>query len=111
MKAKIREQHDVSRATYGTRRIQQALAGADETVSRRRIARLMKEEGLECKTRRKFKATTNSKHDKPIAPNLLNRNFSAEKPDQAYVGDITYSVPGVRGEQGCLNEPRVYLEC
>jgi transposase InsO family protein len=90
LKAKIREQHDVSRATYGTRRIQQALAGVDETVSRRRIARLMREEGLECKTRRKFKATTNSKHDKPVAPNLLNRNFSAEKPDQAYVGDITY---------------------
>lgn len=50
----------------------------------------MKEEGLVCKTRCKFKATTNSKHDKPVAPNLLDRNFTAEKPDQAYVGDITY---------------------
>lgn len=39
---------------------------------------------------RKFKATTNSRHDKPISPNLLDRNFTALKPDQAYVGDITY---------------------
>lgn len=50
----------------------------------------MKEEGVGCKTRRKFKATTNSKHGKPVAPNLLDRNFSAEKPDQAYAGDITH---------------------
>lgn len=50
----------------------------------------MQEEGLACKTRRKFKATTNSKHDKPVAPNLLDRQFTTEKPDQVYVGDITY---------------------
>ncbi len=90
LKAKIREHHEESRATYGTRRIQRKLAGDNETASRRRIARLMKDEGITCKTRRKFKATTNSKHDKPVAPNLLDRNFSAEKPNQAYAGDITY---------------------
>lgn len=50
----------------------------------------MKEEGVECKTRRKFKAATNSKHGKPVAPSLLDRNFPAEeKPDQASAGDIT----------------------
>ncbi|OXS14587.1 IS3 family transposase [Zobellella denitrificans] len=90
LKAKIRKHHEEGRATYGTRRIQKKLTGDGEAVSRRRVARLMKEEGLACKTRRKFKATTNSKHDKPVAPNLLARHFSAEKPDQAYVGDITY---------------------
>lgn len=90
LRAKIRAHHEESRATYGTRRLQKKLGQDDEAVSRRRIARLMKEEDLECKTRRKFKATTNSKHDKPVAPNLLDRNFVAERPDQAYVGDITY---------------------
>lgn len=90
LKARIREHHDESRKTYGTRRLQKKLAGDDRPVSRRRIARLMKEEGLACKTRRKFKATTNSRHDKPVAPNLLDRQFSAEKPNQAYAGDITY---------------------
>lgn len=90
LKASIREHHKKSRSTYGTRRIQKQLAEDGETVSRRRIGRLMGEEGLKCKMRRKFKATTNSKHNKPLAANLLNRNFTASEPDQAYVGDITY---------------------
>lgn len=90
LKAKIRKHHNEGRATYGARRIQKKLAGTDDVVSRRRINRLMTEEGLECKTRKKFKATTNSKHGMPVAPNLLDRNFSVEKMDQKYVGDITY---------------------
>lgn len=79
-----------SRATYGTRRLKQVLAGQNLQVSRRRIGRLMSELGLACKTKRKFKATTNSAHESPIAENVLNREFSVEKPNQAYVGDITY---------------------
>ena len=90
LKASIREHHEDSRATYGTRRLQKKLADEGESVSRRRIARLMEEEGLECKMKRKFKATTNSKHDKPIAPNLLDRNFTVSEPNQVYAGDITY---------------------
>jgi len=50
----------------------------------------MHEAGLACKTKRKFKATTNSNHDHPIAPNHLDRQFTVEQPNQAYVGDITY---------------------
>jgi putative transposase len=45
---------------------------------------------LACKTKRKFKVTTDSKHDKPISPNLLDREFNVAQPDQVYVGDITY---------------------
>lgn len=90
LKATIQNHHIKSRSTYGTRRVQKALAGEGITVSRRRIGRLMKEAGLKCKTRRKFKATTDSNHNKPVAANLLNRNFSAQRPNQAYVGDITY---------------------
>jgi len=50
----------------------------------------MKRAGLICKTKRKFKVTTDSKHNQPISPNLLERQFSVEKPDQTFVGDITY---------------------
>lgn len=59
-------------------------------VSRRRIGRLMNQAGLSCKTKKKFKATTDSKHTKSIAPNLLDRQFSVSQPDRYYVGDITY---------------------
>lgn len=50
----------------------------------------MKEAKLSCKTKRKFKATTDSKHNKPVAPNLLDRNFAVNQPNRCYVGDITY---------------------
>ena len=50
----------------------------------------MKAEGIVCKTRQRFKATTNSRHNKPVADNKLDRDFQREQPNQAYVGDITY---------------------
>ena len=62
-----------SRATYGTRRLKQILAGQGLPASRRRIGRLMGELGLACKTKRKFKATTNSAHESPIAERLKSR--------------------------------------
>jgi putative transposase len=58
-----------NRAVYGTRRLKKVLEKQGETVSRRRIGRLMQEAQLRCKTRRRFKATTDSKHTLPIAPN------------------------------------------
>ncbi|QPK65530.1 IS3 family transposase [Methylomonas sp. LL1] len=79
-----------SRATYGTRRLKAALSAQNRTVSRRRIGRLMREAGLACKTKRKFKATTNSKHHQPVASNHLDRQFAVEKPNQVYAGDTTY---------------------
>jgi len=81
---------DQSRHTYGTRRIKKALSKLGISVSRDRIKRLMQLQGLACKTKRKFKVTTDSKHHLPVADNLLNRQFSPEKMNQAYVGDITY---------------------
>ena len=59
-------------------------------VSRTRVARHMKDMGLKCRYVKKFVATTDSKHDDPVAPNLLNRQFSAPAPDTVYVSDITY---------------------
>ncbi|USE39828.1 IS3 family transposase [Endozoicomonas sp. SCSIO W0465] len=69
---------------------------AGKHISRQRISRLMKDEGIVCKTRRRFKATTNSHHNKPVADNTLDRDFQRAQPNQAYVGDITY-VPAREG--------------
>jgi transposase InsO family protein len=65
-----------------------------EAISRMRTSRLMKQQGLESKTKRKFKATTNSEHDRPVAANLLDREFRVERPDSVYAGDITYIQTG-----------------
>ena len=79
-----------SRQTYGTRRIRRALFNQGISVSRRRIGRIMTLERLSCKSKKKFRVTTDSKHKLPISANLLNREFNVSKPDQCYVGDITY---------------------
>lgn len=79
-----------SRTTYGTRRIKQALAKEGLILSRRRIQKLMAEQNLSVKTKKKFKATTDSKHLLPVANNILARQFSPKLPNQCYVGDITY---------------------
>jgi putative transposase len=78
------------RSTYGTRRIKKKLALQGKTISRCRIARLMNEAGLLCKTKRKFKSTTDSKHTKLISPNLLGRQFNVTAANRYWVGDITY---------------------
>lgn len=87
---KIRMIFNKHKKRYGARRIKKELAKEDLIASRRRISRLMKIADLCCKAKRKFKVTTDSKHNLPISPNLLDRNFTADKPNQAYVGDITY---------------------
>jgi putative transposase len=84
------------RKNYGTRRLKKALIGLDRHVSRRRIGRLMRAADLACKTKRKFKATTNSKHNLPITPNHLDRQFTVTQPNQIYVGDITTICSGLQ---------------
>ena len=61
-----------------------------ETCGKNRVAKRMKHLGLRAKAKRKFKVTTDSKHNLPVAPNLLNRDFSATAPNQKWVGDISY---------------------
>ena len=87
---KVKKSHQKSRKTYGARRIVKDLVEDDEMISRERVGRLMKQQDLKSKSKRKFKATTNSKHNHPVAPNLLDRKFQAERPDTVYAGDITY---------------------
>jgi len=84
------------RNTYGTRRIKTILQRQGIVISRRRTARLMKEANLVCKTKRKFRATTDSNHKLPVAPNLLARHFKVDAPNCCWVGDITY-VPTEEG--------------
>ena len=86
----IRKVHHDSRGTYGSPRVYRKLKKRDIPCSENRVARLMREDGLRAKTKRRYKATTNSKHDLPVAPNLLQRNFSPAKPNQVWAGDITY---------------------
>lgn len=87
---KIKDCHQASRGVYGARRLCEDLREAGEVISRARVERLMKEQGLASKVKQRFKATTDSSHDLPVFPNHLNRQFEAAAPDQAYVGDITY---------------------
>ena len=92
----IREAHKNSRRTYGSPRITDELQSNGTTCSKKRVARLMKLHGIAGKAKKKFKATTNSNHALPVAENLLNQNFAAEKPNTVWVSDITY-IPTVEG--------------
>jgi transposase InsO family protein len=86
----IRTAHRESRCTYGSPRLHAAFHELGERVSRKRIARLMREAGLEARRHRRFKRTTDSNHPHPIAPNILDRQFMADRQNLWWVGDITY---------------------
>jgi len=90
LKVAIKAVHRQSRETYGVRRLQPELTAQGFVAGRDRIARLRHVLGLRCKQKRRFKATTNSKHDLPVAPNLLEQRFSPIAPNEAWVVDITY---------------------
>jgi len=79
-----------SKGTYGSPRIFEELKGLGRDISRSSIGRIMKSKGLRSRVKRKFKATTDSNHDLPIAENILNRNFMPTRLNQAWVSDITY---------------------
>lgn len=82
--------HAVSRQAYGRVRVGVELRSQGEIVNEKRIGRLMKMDGLRAKASLKFKATTDSRHSHPVAPNTLDRDFTAAVPNQKWVGDITY---------------------
>ena len=90
LKVKIRAVHGTSKKTYGSPRVHAKLQAEDHRIGRKRVARLMKEEGLEGQRKLRFRVTTDSSHSYPIAPNLLERNFTVSAPNKVWVGDITY---------------------
>jgi len=78
-------------SNYGSPRIWNQLNNVERIrCSENRVARVMRESGIAAVQRRKFRVTTNSKHGYPVWPNVLNRNFVVEKPNEVWVSDITY---------------------
>lgn len=96
--AAIREAHAASRKTYGSPRVTAALKKNGVACSVNTVARIMRKDGLAAKVKRRFKVTTDSAHDLPTAPNRLNRCFRQERPNQAWVSDITF----IATEEGWL---------
>lgn len=90
--------YDDFKGRYGSPRITRELKANDIACSENRVARLMRQNEIQAKTKRKFKATTNSRHQLPVAENLVEQNFTANKPDELWTSDITY----VWTEQGWL---------
>jgi len=90
----VGEAFERSRKTYGSPRVHAELAAQEVFVSKKRVARLMRQKGLQARVRKRYKCTTMSEHDQPIAPNLLDRKFEAERPDQRWVGDTTEILTG-----------------
>jgi len=87
---KIKETFEQHKKRYGAPRITKELNALGVPVSQNRVAKRMQLLQLKAKQARKFKVTTDSRHNKPVAPNLLNQDFMAKQPNKKWVGDITY---------------------
>ena len=90
LKVQILAAHAASNKTYGSPRIHEELKTAGEKLGRKRVARLMQDEGIEGQRKRRFRVTTDSRHSHPVAANKLNRDFTAPAPNRVWVSDITY---------------------
>jgi len=86
----IRAAHKLGRGTYGSPRVHAELQAKGMSVGENRVARLMREDGLRARQKRRFRRTTDSNHTDPIAPNILQRNFEPEAPNQSWATDVTY---------------------
>jgi len=94
----VRASVEASKQRYGSPRIHEDLLEQDERVSRKRVIRLMQKDGLKARARKRFKCTTMSDHDQPVAANLLDRQFTADAPNRRWVGDTTEFVIGESGK-------------
>jgi transposase InsO family protein len=90
LELEIKAAHKRTRQIYGPERLQHDLAKYGVRVGICRIKRIRKKLGIRCKQKRKFKATTYSKHNLPIAENLLNQQFQVVEPNKVWLSDITY---------------------
>jgi putative transposase len=98
LKVLVRVSFEESKHRYGSPRVHEDLIERHEHVSRKRVVRLMQEDGLVARLRKRFKRTTMSDHDQPVAANLLDRQFEADAPNQRWVGDTTEFVIGSSGK-------------
>lgn len=92
----IRAVYAKSRQTYGSPRVFAELRANGVACGRHRVARLMRQNGIYSQRKRRFKTTTNSQHMRPVAPNLLQQQFVAQRTNQTWLADITY-VPTAEG--------------
>ena len=88
--ARITPIYEGSQGRYGSPRLHAELVAQGVQVSRKRVARLMRDNGMKATIPKKFKKTTLSDHDRRIAPNLLNREFNVERCNVVWAGDLTY---------------------
>jgi putative transposase len=86
----IRAIHREVKGEYGWPRMWKSLQARGIKVNKERVRQMMKQYGIQARGKRKFVVTTDSKHSLPIAPNLLQRNFTTAAPNQVWTGDITY---------------------
>jgi len=94
LELEIRAAHKRTRQTYGPERLQRDLADNGVVVGVHRIKRIRRKLGLRCRQKRRFKATTDSRHSLPVAENLLDQKFEASAPNQIWLTDITYIPTG-----------------
>jgi putative transposase len=78
------------RSKYGARRIMKQLNGEGHQIGIYKVRRMMRDLGLKAKPAKRYKATTDSRHSFPVAPNVLNREFDVDTPNRAWTADITY---------------------
>lgn len=86
----IRAIHAELKGAYGSPRITEELRGRGFPASKERVERLMRENSICARHKRRYKATTDSKHSLPVAPNLLDRNFAPTAPNRVWTADLTY---------------------
>ena len=90
LKQKIVQRYTNGRRTYGSPHIHQKLVREGYPIGRKRVERLMQELDICALAKKKYRATTDSKHTQPVAENHLNRELTPDKPNQSWVADITY---------------------
>jgi putative transposase len=90
----VRAAHEAGRRTYGSPRVLRELRAQEICIGRNRIIKLMRAQDLRARVRRRYRCTTMSKHDQPIAPNLLGRNFQPAARNQSWASDTTELVTG-----------------
>ena len=90
----IKAIHAEVKSAYGSRRMHRELRGRGHRIGRSRVERLMREHGIRARHKRRYKATTDSRHALPVAQNLLDRQFTPAAPDRVWTGDITYIPTG-----------------
>lgn len=86
----IKKIYEDSRGAYGAPRIHEALKRKGILCNRKTVEKIMRENGIKARRKRRFRVTTNSNHDLPVAKNVLDRQFQVQKQDQVWVSDITY---------------------